>query len=235
MALAPDDGESFLREVDENLRRDQARDFFRKYASWLIGAVILFLAAVAGWLYWEEHRKNAAAKESEVLAQVYTDIGAGNLKSAPARLDGLANSDRPIIRASALFTRAALALQQSDRATAIASYGRIESDGDLPDAYRDLAKVRGTALQFDTLKPDQVITRMQPLAVAGNPWFGSAGELTAMALLKQGKKADAGRMFGAIAADTGVPTTIRSRAVQIAGTLGVDASASMPSIEQQGR
>jgi hypothetical protein len=235
LALAPNDGESFLREVDENLRRDRARDFFKKYGSWLIGAVVLFLAAVAGWLYWEEQQKTKAAQESEVLAQVYTDIGAGNLKAAPGQLDGLASSGRPVVRASALFTRAALALQQNDRATAVASYARIESDSDLPEAYRDLAKVRRTALQFDTLKPEQIIARMQPYTTAGNPWFGSAGELTAMALIKQGKKAEAGRMFAAIARDRGVPATIRSRAVQIAGTLGVDASASMPSIEQQGR
>ena len=68
---------------------------------------------------------------------------------------------------------------------------------------------------------------MKPLAEPGNPWFGSAGEMTAMAMLKQGKKAEAGRMFAAIAADEQVPSSIRARAVQIAGTLGVDASASM--------
>ena len=50
---------------------------------------------------------------------------------------------------------------------------------------------------------------------------------------KQGKKAEAGRMFAAVAADKQVPPTIRSRAVQIAGTLGVDASASLPALEQQ--
>ena len=36
---------------------------------------------------------------------------------------------------------------------------------------------------------------MQPLAKPGNPWFGSAGEMTAMALIKQGKNAEAGQLF----------------------------------------
>ena len=85
-----------------------------------------------------------------------------------------------------------------------------------------------TALEFDTMKPEQVIARLEPLAKPGNPWFGSAGEMTAMAMLKQGRKAEAGRLFAAIAADKPVPVTIRSRAVQIAGTLGVDATASLP-------
>ena len=51
-----------------------------------------------------------------------------------------------------------------------------------------------------------------------------------MAMLKQGRKAEAGRLFAAIAADNDVPDTIRSRAVQIAGTLGVDATASLPGL-----
>jgi len=48
--------------------------------------------------------------------------------------------------------------------------------------------------------------------------------MTALALLKQGQKDQAARLFAAIAKDTSVPDQIRSRSVQIAGTLGVDAS-----------
>jgi hypothetical protein len=51
--------------------------------------------------------------------------------------------------------------------------------------------------------------------------------------LKQGKKPQAGAMFAAVAADKQVPGSIRSRAVQMAGSLGVDASASIPALEQQ--
>jgi hypothetical protein len=83
-------------------------------------------------------------------------------------------------------------------------------------------------MEFDTLRPEQVIERLRPLAKPGNPWFGSAGELTAMAMVKQGKKNEAGRLFAANAADRQVPESNRARSVQIAGTLGVDASASMP-------
>ena len=39
-------------------------------------------------------------------------------------------------------------------------------------------------------------------------------------------------MFAAIAADKNVPETIRSRAVPMAGTLGVDATASLPALSR---
>ena len=47
MAQPPDINETFLREVDENLRRDQLQDFFKAYGGWLIAGVVLFLVASA--------------------------------------------------------------------------------------------------------------------------------------------------------------------------------------------
>ena len=90
MELPPDTGDTFLREVDENLRRDQLSGMARKYGGWLIGGVILLLATAGGWLYWQDRQKSGAAADSEVLAQVYTDIGAGKLDNVPQRLDALA-------------------------------------------------------------------------------------------------------------------------------------------------
>ena len=232
MAVPTDSGETFLREVDENLRRDQLQGFARKYGGWLIGALVLFLAAVGGWLYWQDQQKSAAAEDSEQLARIYTDIGTGKVATAPPRLDKLATDGKGAIRASALFTRAAVAIEQNDRPLAIAKFREIAADEGLAAPYRDLGLIRLTAMEFDAIKPDQVISRMEPLAKPGGPWFGSAGELTAMALIKQGKKTEAGRLFAAIAADRQVPESMRARAVQIAGTLGVDASASLPGIAQ---
>ena len=228
MALTPEPNEAFVREVDENLRRDQARDFVQTYAKWLIAAAILFLAAVGGWLYWQDQRTQDSAEQSEQLFQLYRDIGDEKLATVPKRLDALEDSHSDAVRATALFTAADVAIGENDRKLAITKLREVSEDDGLPQPYRDIALIRLTALEFDTLKPDEVISRLEPLAKTGEPWFGSAGELTAMALLKQGKKNEAGRLFAAIAADKNVPDTLRSRAVQIAGTLGIDATASLP-------
>lgn len=233
LALPTDPAESFVREVDENLRRDQAHEFLKKNGPWIVGAVLLFLAAVAGWLYWQDQQRKQAEAATERLNQVMTDIGAGQTAQVDTRLQPLEESGAEGVSAAARLTRAAVALDKADRKAAIAEYRSIMDDKNLADPYRHLATVRLTALEFDQLKPEDVIARLKPLAVAGNAWFGSAGELTAMALLKQGKKDEAGRMFAAIAADNQVPDTIRSRAVQIAGTLGIDATASLPAVARQ--
>jgi hypothetical protein len=56
--------------------------------------------------------------------------------------------------------------------------------------------------------------------------------MTGMALIKQGKKAEAGQLFAAIAKDKQVPDSLRARSVQIASSLGVDASSAMPQVAQ---
>ena len=228
LALPPDSTETFIREVDENLRRDQAQAFAKTYGGWLIGAMILLLAAIGGYLYWQNRQQEKAAVQGEELSQIISDISNGNVAAAPARLDNLAAKGNEGYRASALLTRAALAIQQRDLKLATSKYKEVAADDDLAQPYRDLATIRATALEFDSIKPEEVVARLQPLANPRNPWFGSAGELTAMALLKQNRRSEAGRLFAQIAADKQVPETIRSRAIQIAGSLGVDASASLP-------
>ena len=232
MAQPPDITETFVREVDENLRRDRLRDSAKKYSGWLIAFVVLFLAASGGWIFWQDYRAKQSEKAVDDLAQVYTAIAKGQIGTAPGQLDTLSKDHSKGVRASAMFGRAAVAVQQDNTKLAIDKYREIAADTSLPAPFRDLATIRQTALEFDSLKPDQVIARLAPLAKPGNPWFGSAGEMTGMALIKQGKNAEAGRLFGAIAKDKQVPDSLRARSVQIASSLGVDTSSAMPQAAQ---
>ena len=225
LAQPPDIGETFLREVDENLRRDQLRDFFKAYGGWLIAGVVLFLVASGGLIWWKQHRIERSGAQVLQLAQIFSDIGANKDSQAPKQLDKLADEGSTAVEASARFARAALALQQNDTKSAIAIYKGLANDDDLPAPYRDAALIRQTTLEFDSLQPGEVIARLQPLTKPGEPWFGSAGELTALALSRQGKRDEAGRLFATIAKDETVPQPMRERAVQLAASFGVDIDA----------
>ena len=232
MAQPPDISDTFVREVDENLRRDQLRDFFKAYGGWLTAAAVLLLAASGGFIWWKQHQVQVHEQQVEKLAQIYKDAGTGNVSQVPQQLDELSKSGSKGVRAEAQFVRAALALQQSDPKTATAIYKAIANDNGLPNPYRNAALIRQTALEFDQLQPQQIIARLQPLAKPGEPWFGTAGEMTAIAMIKQGRRQEAGQLFAAMAKDHGVPETIRTRAVELAGSLGVDASAALPTQAQ---
>ena len=228
MAIAPDENLTFAREVDENLRRDNLRDAARAYGKWAIAGVIVLLVAIGALLFWRDHQSRQAALDGEKLSAAIEDIGNGKTAAATTALAPLEASHSDAVAVSARLTGAALALQQNDRPKAIAIYRALAADNGIAAPWRDLATIRLTALDFDTLAPQAVIDRLAPLTKPGTPWFGSAGEMTALALLKANRRSEAGRLFGQIAADKTVPDSIRGRAVQIASTLGVDASAALP-------
>lgn len=227
MALPPDTADAFVREVDENLRRDQTEEFLKRYLRWIIGGALFLLAAIGGYFWWENHQKSVSREESEQLAEARDRISDGNVDGATKQLIPLSESSIDTTRANALFTRAALALRKNDTKTAVGLYQQVEGDGGLPQPYRDIALIRRTMIEYDSIKPDEVISRLANLAKPGEPFFGTAGELTGMALLAKGDKGAAAQMFAKLAADKTVPETIRSRAAQLAGSLGIDASAAI--------
>ncbi|WP_265569995.1 tetratricopeptide repeat protein [Sphingomicrobium nitratireducens] len=233
MALPPQDSASFEREVDENLRRDQLADFGKKYGRWIAIAVVLFLAAAAAIIWYGERRDSKAAEHSEELAKIHTALANGEKDGLADRLVTLADESDGATSAAAMLTEAAIAVEGGDRDRAVELYKTLAADDDLPAPYRDVALLRQTMLDFDRVEPAEVIARLQPLAKPGEPFFGTAGELTAIAMLKLDRKADAGKLFASIAEDETVPATLRSRAVQIAGTLGVDATAALPQSQNQ--
>ena len=95
-------------------------------------------------------------------------------------------------------------------------------------SLRDMALIRQTALEFDTLKPEAVIARLKPIVDAKDPassWFPSAAELSATAYYQMGRFDEAGKLYGRVAKTPGISKSLQSRAVQMAGMLGVDAVA----------
>jgi hypothetical protein len=234
LAIKPRDNESFYREVDEELRRDRARTLWQRYGKLAVAGVVLFLAAIAGALYWNNQKQVKAGKQGEQLVSAFDDISGGNKAAAAGKLDTLAKADAPGYRAAALLTKADLAIEANNLDSAAAIFGQVAADQSLDEAYRNVALVRQTHVEFDKLKPQAVVDRLKPLAVAGNPWFGSAGEMVAIAYLKLNKPQDAARIFAAMAKDKQVPDSVRSRAVQMAGSLGVDAIEEPAAAPQEG-
>ncbi|MBN8849750.1 MULTISPECIES: tetratricopeptide repeat protein [unclassified Sphingomonas] len=224
MALTPQSNEAFLREVDDELRRDQALDFWRRYGRWLIAAIVLGLGAFAGFLFWQNQQGKAAERQGEQLQTAFDDLGAGKPDASAKTLAELAQSRSDGYRAAARFTQADIALRKNDLKGAAQQFAAVAGDQSMAKPFRDLALIRQTSAEFDALKPDVVVSRLRGLAIAGNPYFGSASELVAIAYLKQGRRDLAGQLFGQIAASEQVPPSIRQRAVQMAGVLNAGAT-----------
>ena len=232
MAQAPDTNEAFLREVDDELRRDQAAHLWRRWGRVAIGAIIVGLIALAAWLFWRNQQHEARGVEGEQMAQAIQKLESSDVTGATKLFDPLAASKTKGYRASAQLALAAAALGKGDIDAAAKRYAAIAADTTLDQPFRDLATIRQTAAEYDKLTPAQVVDRLRPLAVPGTPYFGSAGEMSGIAYMRMGKPKVAGTMFAAMAADSGVPEAMRSRAVQLAAANGVDATQAPKAITQ---
>lgn len=228
MAIKPRDNEAFYREVDEELRKDRAADAWQRYRWAILGGLVLLIAAVGGFIWWQDHRAARAGEQGEALVAAVESIQKGAAQAASPQVAQLEQSGIPGYRAAGLFSRADILIASGNVPAAVAVFQRIAADTDLPQEHRDAALVRQTALEFDRLQPDAIIQRLRPMIRVGHPWFGSAGELTGHAHLRQRRSDLAAQVFAAIARDRSVPESIRSRAVQMAGALGVDAVQQTP-------
>ncbi len=212
-----------MREIDDAVRQDQYSEFLARYGKPLLAALIVFIVGLGLYLLWWQPRQQGAMEQrSETIVSALDQLQAGNLDTASSTLAELADGDSDSAAIAALL-QAGIALQRDRPDEAVEIYARLAADEGISSEIRDLATIREVAATFDTREPAEVIARLQPLAVPGNPYFGSAGELVALAYLEQGKRTEAGTLFGEIAKNEEVPESLRFRARQMAGLLGVDA------------
>ncbi len=213
----------FMREVDDAVREDDLKNFGRRYGVWIGIAVVAGLASLAGWIFYNNNLDEEAGVRSEEYVAAIDSVKRNNLDGASTALKSLEGANQKGYQAAAKLMQANIALEKQDSKAAIEGYQAIVADADLPQPFRDLALIRQTTAEFDSLKPQEVVDRLKPLAVPGNAWFGSAGEMVALSYLNLNKADLAGPLFAQLAKDDTVPPTIRSRALQMAGVQGIDA------------
>lgn len=212
-----------MREVDEALRQDEMLGAVKRWGRPIGATVAVALLGLAGYLWWEHSTKQAAGERGEQMTIALDRVEQGRLDLADKQLEPLAKDSHGGTAAVAQIMRANIALQQNRKDEALRLYNAVAANADAPKPLRDLATIRGVAANFDAMAPQQVVDKLKPLAVPGNPWFGAAGELTGLAYLKMNRNDLAGPLFASVSRDKDTPETLRARTRQMAGLLGVDA------------
>lgn len=215
--------EALLREVDEAYRQDQAAELLQRYGKQAAIVLAVVLALFGGYLLWNSQHEQTLEEQSEELVKTLDALDAGNADTAGPALERMLADGSDGTRTAARLLQAGIASRQGNDREAARLFGQVRVDEDAPEVYRQLATIREVAASFDQMDKAVVVERLKPLAVPGSPWFGSAGELLAMAYLEQGRRDLAGPLLGQISKDKDLPQSLRSRTRQLAGVLGVDA------------
>lgn len=226
--------EVLMREIDEAVRQDDAKAFFEKYGLPLGGAIAVLLIALFGYWWWDTSTEAKLEAQSETIISALDSVDAGDFDSADEKVAGLVDDGSIGARTMARFLQASNAIEQGETGRAVELFAAIAADSEAPQPLRDLATIREISTNFDEREPADVIGRLESMAVPGHAFFGSAGELTAIAHLEAGDRDKAGTLFGEIAKDEELPETLRARARQMAGLLGVDAIVDVEELIEEG-
>ncbi|MEM0927901.1 MAG: tetratricopeptide repeat protein [Pseudomonadota bacterium] len=214
-----------LREVDEDLSRDQAFDRIRRYrvpAAIGAGAIIL---GVAGYQIVDGQRDAAAADAAAQYAEL--SFAATTEPTADA-LTGFAGGTETGYAVLALMRAASSLAQGGDLQGAAELYAQVYADESVAGSMRDFARIRAAYTLFDS---DPSSASAIAGEIASEAFRGHADEIAAAAALLDGNYVGAKARFDAIAASPTADDFLRTRARSFSSL--ADAGANGASLETQ--
>jgi len=206
----------FFREVDEEVRRDKAVQFWTKYRYWFLALGLVIVAVTAAWRYWDTRRVTAAADAGSRYEAADQMAREGKAQEAQDAFAALAK-DGPKGYATLAKLRSADELATRDPQAAAKAYDALASDPGFDPAFQDLARLRSAMLRIDVEDPKVIEQQLAPMAGPGGAYRNSARELLALAAFKLNDFEAAGRWLDAIVTDPQAPPGARRRAEAFLG------------------
>ncbi|MBV6632205.1 MAG: hypothetical protein KI792_04120 [Alphaproteobacteria bacterium] len=217
-----------LREIDQELRQDRAREWMVRYGPKLLVAAVAIVALVAIGVFLNKQEMERRAVATAELISILGDEQRPIDLNIDA-LTGYVEEQHGAIGAIGEFHLAAELARQGDVEAARGHYQGLATNGDLAPELQDLALLFDILLRLDTDPAGELIRELQPLTMPDVTWRWSAQELTALLHVRQGDIDQARRIFAELAITDGLPVGLRARVFrwqEIFGTPDEDPSAS---------
>lgn len=204
--------DSFIREVNEELRSEQVRAVWRRFGPVLIGGAVAVVIGTAGYVGYEYWRESKAAVSGDQFLTALDLAGEKKTDEALSALKKLETEGAGSYPVLAQLRTATLLEQKKDMAGAVTAFDAVAADSKAPVALRDVAKLRAAYILVDTGSYEDVAKRAETLSADGNPMRGSAREVLGLAAYKVGRADDARKLFQQNADDAAIPANLRQRA-----------------------
>lgn len=212
-SVMADRTDTFIREVEEELRREHLQRLWERFGVYLVGAAVLLVLAVAGYKYVQHDRITTAQASGARYEAAVRLAASGKAEDAHKAFEELTKGSSAGYATLARLRLAAAAAKAGNTSEAIKTYDAIAGGSSAaPDALlRDFAALQAAMLSLDTADWTQMQNRLNDLANDRNPWRASARELLGLAAYKAGKLDEARKEFERLLGDKATPPSMVER------------------------
>ena len=152
-----------FQEVEEDVRRERYEQLWKKYGNHMMAVAALLVLAVAGYQFWQNYDLSQRQKVSDQFRAASQSAQGGNAAKAETDFSTLAK-----------FHLAAAYLQQGKRDPAVATLRELI--GSSYEVVANTARLRLAWIMADASPKAEIVTLMQPMTAADNPWrFAASG------------------------------------------------------------
>ena len=180
--------DSFIREVNEEMRQDQAQAAVGPLSarlSWSLAVlVVLGTAAFVGYEYWDESRAN---RSGDAFSQALKLANDGKNDEALAALTSWKRTATAPIRCSPACARRPCWPTRATSPAPSRSFDEVAADTSIPAAIRDMARLRAGLHPGRQRLLCRCLGRVEALTADTNPLRHSAREALGLSAWKEGK------------------------------------------------
>jgi hypothetical protein len=204
--------DGFLRELEEELRRERLEKIWRQYGTYILAAVVLIVLGVLGYKYWE-HQRIAAAQATGARYEDAMALAAdGKEGSAAKEFESIAADGTGGYKSLARLQVAGGLAREGKKAEALAAYEVLANDATADALLRGYATLQAASVRLGEADFTEMENRLTPLMADENPWHYSARELLGVAAFKAGKTNEARTILTPLLVDQKTPKSIVDRA-----------------------
>lgn len=215
-----DPSDQLLREIDEDLKREQWLKLWKAYGRYAVVGLVSVLVIVLALVGWREYSRQTLEDDGFIYWQADRLAAFGEHREAAESFEVLVTSGSGGYPELAGLRQAAAMAQAGDQEGALELYDSLAQKAGTTTPIGQLAQLYGTMLLIDGGDPAYVAERLAPLATDGAPWRYSARELQGLLALREGRQDEARTIFDALMTDPETPTTLRNRAAELNAVAG---------------
>jgi hypothetical protein len=222
-----DQTDHFMREVQDEMRRERLARIWDSYGVFIIAGAVLLVLAVGGYKFAEYRSlgaRQAAGLEFEAAARLAAQ---GKAQDAHQAFETMIKNAPPGYGALARLRNAGAYAAEGKRNEAVATYDAVSKDAAADPLLRDFATLQAAMLRVDVADWTEMQNRLKDLINDNNAWRAPARELLGLAAMKAGNQDEARKAFEQILADTSVPPSTAERA-RIMMTILTEAALAKP-------